>query len=530
MKATTQYISYNKTRAFSPLVNDYLSEGDLSSFYNYPASKDFVKKAIENRKKFPCNRNVLVDEIKNYYEGLTISHKTSEHIDLLAYSETFTVCTAHQPNIFTGNIYFIYKILHAIRLADELNKDFPDQHFVPIYFMGSEDADLAELGKVSLQGVTHQWKTNQTGAVGRMKVDDTLVEMLSNIDTQLSALPEGKGILDIMKQIYVVGKTIQQATLELVNELFGDYGLVVFMPDNKEFKKEFIPVFQKELENAISFNGIKSTLDKLSSRYKIQAQGRSVNLFYLIDGKRERIDADGEGFSLFESGKKISKEEMIAELNNYPERFSPNVILRPLFQEQLLPNIIFVGGGAELAYWLELKVLFETLGIHYPMLLLRNSFMVMNEVHSTELKSLGMNIADIFKSEKELTDILLQKSYRVDVNLDSEVNKLTAFYEDIMEFTASIDPGLKTHVAALRTKAINQIHELEKKLMRAEKKKYAIQVNHLLKIKSQVFPKGILQERVENFMYFASVYGIGFIKELYEHSSTFKQEFCILEK
>ena len=172
MDCTAQYIDYRQTGYFSALVTDYISgEELLAPFYKHPASVAGIKAAIDARKKYPTNRKLLVEVLTKQYASIAASDKVKANIDKLLLENTFTITTAHQPNILTGPLYFIYKILHAIKLAELLAAEMPGSAFVPVYYMGSEDADLDELGHVFINGEKHQWQTKQTGAVGRMKVD-----------------------------------------------------------------------------------------------------------------------------------------------------------------------------------------------------------------------------------------------------------------------------------------------------------------------------------------------------------------------
>ena len=254
-------------------------------------------------------------------------------------------------------------------------KQFPQYNFVPVYFMGSEDADIEELNNITINQRKYVWETKQTGAVGRMKVDKTLMQLMNELEGQISVLPHGKELMEFFRASYKEKISIQQATLYLLNTLFGEYGLVVLIPDNAALKKLFQPVIQKELIERFSHKAVSDTTNKLDEHYKVQASGREINLFYLIDDKRERIEATDSKFKVESLNLEWTQDEILKELDEHPERFSPNVILRGAFQETILPNIAFIGGGGELAYWLELKEVFQQANIPYPMLILRNSFL-----------------------------------------------------------------------------------------------------------------------------------------------------------
>ena len=250
-------IAYKKTDSFSKLVLDYLDEDEqLKDFYTYSPNEEGFKKAIHDRKNYPVNRTVLVSQLVKQYEGIEISDKLKTNIEALLSEDTFTVCTAHQPNIFTGHLYFIYKILHAIKLSDELGSLFNDKKFVPVYYMGSEDADLDELGEVYVNGTQHKWQTSQTGAVGRMIIDKAFIKLIAALVGQLSVKVHGTEIMAAVKLYYKENDTIENATFLFVHYLFNNYGLVILKPDCKIFKKEFTTILKKELEEQFSENAV----------------------------------------------------------------------------------------------------------------------------------------------------------------------------------------------------------------------------------------------------------------------------------
>jgi len=349
MDCTATRLPYRQTNSFSKTVLDYLDHSDaLQSFYTYPATLQGFQKAIEARKSFSVNRELLVQELTKQYEGVDTSDKVRSNLALLQSNDTFTITTAHQNNIFTGPLYFIYKIIHAIKLADHLKASLPGNNFVPVFYIGSEDADLEELNHIHLGGERLTWNTKQTGAVGRMKVDKELVKLIGQMEGQLVVLPFGKEIISRLKEYYKEGTTIGDATFRFVNSLFAEYGLVVLLPDNAGFKRQMIPLFEDDLLHQTASGIVEKTASKLAEAgYKVQANPREINLMYLKDDLRQRIEKVNGHFTIHHSPFTFDEKEMLDELQQHPERFSPNVILRGLYQETILPNIAFNGGGGE---------------------------------------------------------------------------------------------------------------------------------------------------------------------------------------
>ena len=522
-------VSYKSTGFFSRLVADYLSRDEkLKGFYRHPVSVEGIKASIEARKGFDTDRKLLVTQLTKQYEGIHLNALQDQNLQSLLGEDTFTITTAHQPNIFTGPLYFIYKIMHVIKLADELKIQLPEYDFVPVYYMGSEDADLDELGYININGEKLSWQTNQTGAVGRMKIDKAFLQIINDIEGQTGVFPHGSELTTLFKRCYTLGKTIQQATLELVNGLFADYGLLVVIPDNAALKKRFNPTIKKELTERFSNKAVTATLTELNKHYKAQAGGRELNLFYLMDDRRERIGLNNEGFTVEVLDKKWTLDEILVELENNPERFSANVILRGVFQETILPNIAFIGGGGELAYWLELKGVFEAAGVPYPVLILRNSFLLVKEKYGDRIARLGFEVEDFFAPTLELTNRLVKEHSGNKLSLTSEVEGIKAIYEQLKESTLAVDSTLEPHVDSLLNGTLKKIGELEKKILRAEKRKFSDQRHQIENLKSTLFPNDNLQERMDNFSIYYAIEGKHWLETLYRYSQGLEQVFFIL--
>ena len=379
MNFTAKTLPYQQTGHFSRLITDYLNgNASLRDFYEHPVSFEGMEAAMQLRDNFPTDRQLLVKTLQEQYSVLPVQHAVANNLEKLSAKNTFTITTAHQPAIFTGNLYFIYKILHVIKLAETLSVRYPARHFVPVFYMGCEDADLEELGHIYLDGEKLNWDTEQTGAVGRMHTRG-LEGIMQRIEGEFAGEPHGPELIQLLKDCYLQSENIQQATIKLLHRLFGPYGLIVLIPDNRLLKSTMRGVFKDDLTNHAPFEITEQNIQHLSKLYPVQANPREINLFYLKDDIRERLDMKDGRYMVNNTGIHFSPEAMEAELANYPERFSPNVILRGLFQETILPNIVFVGGGGETAYWLELKPLFKHYRVPYPVLILRNSFLLIKK-------------------------------------------------------------------------------------------------------------------------------------------------------
>ncbi|MCG7858181.1 bacillithiol biosynthesis cysteine-adding enzyme BshC [Flavihumibacter sediminis] len=527
MDCTSTAINYSHTGYYNQIVTDYVAGSDeLRSFYEHPVSEEGIRAAIAARQSFPTDRAALVNFLQKQYEGIPTSELVKLNIARISSNNTFTICTAHQPNIFTGYLYFIYKIIHVIKLADHFRETIPSYDFVPVFYLGNEDADLEELGKIFLNGEKLVWDTKQKGAVGRMKTTG-IEKLIARIDGELSVQPHGKELMQLIRNAYIGASSIQEATFRLVNELFSSFGLVVLVPDDAALKKKMEPVFKDDLLRHIPSQVVAETTSRLAENYKVQANPREINTFYLRDDIRNRIEKKDDFFHVVDTDIKFTEQELLNELELHPERFSPNVILRGLYQEMIMPNIAFVGGGGELAYWLELKDLFHHYKVPYPVQVLRNSFLLIEEQCEERIAKLDFVPEDFFREQRLLLDELVKRDSAVQVHLTSEIRDTRAFYEHLRSIGAKVDNTLLTHITALETRMLKQLQNLEKKLLRAEKRKFSDQSRQIETIRKTLFPNNGLQERVDNFMPWYAKYGAGFLNHIYDHSLLLDQKFIL---
>ena len=484
-------LDFKETGLFSKLIIDYVEGNDqLKPFYAHPPNLEGYKKAIEAKDLTSDHRKTLVEVLKEQYESIDVTDAVTKNIDSLISDKTFTVTTGHQLNIFTGPLFYIYKLVATINLAKKLNETYPEYTFVPMYWMGSEDHDYEEINHLYINNKKYEWETDQRGATGRFSTEG-LEELLSQLPgrTELfeKALKKHDRLVDVVR--------------DYVNALFGGEGLVCIDADDARFKKEFLPVIKEELfdERSQQLVDVQSkALEKAG--YKQQLQPRELNLFYLVDGLRARLVKDETGFSVVDTDLRFTNNEIVDLLESNPERFSPNVILRPVFQEVVLPNIAYVGGPSELAYWFQLKSVFDHFKIAFPILMPRSFVMHIDIPTGHKIKKLEVEIHDLFLRE----DLFINKYIKTHSNgqLDVEDAKaqLSKLFDDLKKKASAVDSTLSALVESEQIKGSKSISRVEHKMMKAEKRKREDELRMLGEIYSNLYPGGVPHERRENIL------------------------------
>lgn len=510
-------LSLRETGKFSKLILD-LEEGgeNLRPFIGQPSSLKGFKQKIEERKQFPTDRDLLVDSLNSQYEGFEINPSVQAKIESLSSENTFTVTTGHQLNIFTGPLYFHYKILSTIKLAEQLAIEFPEYKFVPIYWMNSEDHDLDEVGQVNLFGTKYRWETEQSGATGRMATDG-LADLADELDEKLRS-PEAKELLQVFKRAYETGKSLTQATRSFVNHLYGNQGLVIIDSDDSKLKASFQSMVEAELSDQILHKPIEASSRELESGgYHAQVNPRPINFFLLNEEGRNLIEFDGNRYSVRNTEIIFSKKEMLEQARSQPESISYNVVSRPLFQEFLLPNLAYIGGGGELAYWLQYKEMFADQTVSYPILVLRDSFLMIDSKSAKIMEENELPVKDLFQDEELLINSILKKSNSEELDLELDKNSLNEFYDSLSTKAETLDKGLKSGVEAERAKQLKSLANWEGKFRKAVKLKSESHLNRVRKTHQQLFPNGGLQERSMNILEAFERFGPDFLIQTKAH-------------
>ncbi|GEM55752.1 bacillithiol biosynthesis cysteine-adding enzyme BshC [Flavobacterium branchiophilum NBRC 15030 = ATCC 35035] len=522
-------VAYQESRFFQPIIVDYLNQNNaMAHLYNrFPNIENFQSQINEKKASFDNlqlkNRSILVDVLNNQYQNINVSATTSHNISQLLYENTFTITTGHQLNLFTGPLYFLYKIITTINLCKTLKQQFPQQHFVPVYWMATEDHDFEEINFFNFKGKKFRWDKTVSGAVGSISTEG-LAAFLSTFEKEMGTNIHAKTIKKWFENAYLKHDNLADATRYLANELFGEQGLVILDANEPKLKQIFSPFVKMELLEQISYKKISETC-KHFKNYKPQVTPREINLFYLDHQIRERIVADGNNFKVLNTNLSFTKQALLDLLETNPEKFSPNVVLRPMYQEVILPNLCYIGGGGELAYWLELKSTFEAHHVVFPMLLIRNSVVVLSQKQVSKMKKWHVSAHDLFLTKQELLTQKTKELSEFPIDFSQQKKFLEKQFEALYVLAHQTNKSFYGAVKAQEMKQLKGLDNLEKKLLNAQKKQFHSELDRMQALQNEIFPNGSLQERQLNFSEFYIEYGPNFIQKLLDSLNPFQQNF-----
>jgi bacillithiol biosynthesis cysteine-adding enzyme BshC len=523
-------ISYQESGYFTNLIVDYLAQKpDLESLYNrFSSIENFEYQIAEKGMNFPQeNRTILVAELQLQYSKITTSKQTLTNINLLQESNTYTVTTGHQLNLFSGPLYFLYKIISTIDLCKSLKQKYPEANFIPIYWMATEDHDFDEINHFQLNGKKIIWEKESFGPVGRLSTSglEDVYELFAN---EIGIGENAEYLKQLFKNSYLDHNNLADATRYLANALFQEDGLIILDGDSISLKKLFNPFAKKELLNQTSFKEVSNTI-KLLKEYNVQVNPREINLFYIENDLRERIILESGIYKVNNTKIQFTESQILEELNNHPEKFSPNVILRPLYQEVILPNLAYIGGGGELAYWLELKSNFEKNKITFPILVLRNSVVITTKKQVEKADKLNLSWEALFLNQQELFEKKTKENSEFDIDFSSQKEYLKLQFKNLYIIAEKTDKSFLGAVSAQEKKQLKGLDKLEKRLLKAEKRKYADEMERIFNLQNSLFPNQSLQERKENFSSFYNQLGNELLTKLKSNLDPMSSNFTILE-
>ena len=522
-------VTYQKSGYFSSLINDYLDEKkQVTPLYNrFPKIENFKDQIAEKKINFPLeNRLQLVEALQEQYRDFEISDCTAQHLSAIKKETTFTVTTGHQLNLFSGPLYFLFKIVSTINLCKKLTKEYPNNTFVPVYWMATEDHDFEEINHFYFKGKKIIWNETSKGPVGNNSTE-TLNEVYQIIDLELGNSTNAIALKALFKKAYLEHNTLSKATRFLANSLFFEDGLVIIDGDDARLKALFVPYVLKEINEQVSYRNVQKTISDFEN-YTIQVNPREINLFYIEDQLRERIIFENDRFKINSTDLEFTLEELQLSIKNQPNKYSPNVLFRPLYQEVILPNLCYIGGGGEIAYWLELKAMFADFGVTFPMLLLRNSAVIATAKQMNKADKLGLSWGDLFCKQQDLFEKKVKALSQQNLDFTPFKKALEKQFESLKDIAKTTDPSFTGAVLAQEKKQLKGIEQLEKRLRKAEKRVHKEALERIFILQNELFPNQGLQERKENFASFYLEYGAPLLDKLKNELDPLHMAFTII--
>lgn len=519
-------IDFKNINSIPQLIKDFLGK-KLDGFQNKIFDlENFKNQIAEKQKSFSDEkREIVYNTIFSQNQEESMSAKQLEYLFLLKEKNTFTITTGHQLNLFTGPIFFVYKILQTIKTAEFLKSNFPNHNFVPIFWMATEDHDFEEIDHFKTREHYYEIKGNSGGDVGNIKIEDQY--FIQEFEKEFKDSLYGTELILWIKNAYKKGNSHTQAIRYLVNQLFAEYGLLTIDGNSKELKSQVKDIFKKELLSNQLFETTKTQIEFLEKEYrKVQVNPREINLFYLSE-TRNRIEIVNNEYQILDTNLKFSQEEILNELENHPEKFSPNAVLRPTYQESVLPNLAYVGGNAEVMYWIELKDYFESINLPFPILIPRNSMLFLEEKTLKKIEKSGLKIENFFENYAEVINLKLLENNEIKLLLNNKETELINSFSELKNKASETEKTFFNLVEAEETRQLKSFRRMQKRLLKAEKIKKLERFDQMQNLFLKVHPAGNWQERVFNFSVFYADFGKQWIDDCYKKMNVQKSELII---
>ena len=530
------YINFGDIPKNQNLFLDYLHE-----FENV---KDFYKHNFRNKEEYaPLFKKISQSKSKNHFDLKSIlveqysdldniSSKTLNNINSLNQTKTIAVVTGQQLGILGGPLYTLAKILTAIRLANQLTERYDEYKFVPVFWLEGDDHDFNEVRAVNILDNENQilnigYKEEISDddakqSIGNLIFDEALNEFLNKIDLNLRDTEFKNDLINKLKECYQVGKSFKKSFRDLLFFLFDEFGLIIFDPQDTKVKSILKPIFKKEINDfKIHTQKLIQVSAILEEVYHAQVKVKPVNLFYHTDDGRYSIEPVEEIYKLRRKRKQFTKDEILAEIENTPERFSPNVLLRPICQDYIFPTGLYVAGPSEISYFAQVTPLYDFYDINTPIVYPRSSFTLLEKNIASSLDKFDLSMNDVFLGFEELKEKVITElsENNVESVFNESSNEIELIFDKLKENLFAIDKTLVEASARTKEKIFSTINELRAKAIKAQDNKYETTIRQLIKISNSLYPNGNLQEREINFVYFYNKYGKELIKKIYEDLS-----------
>ena len=539
------YINFSDIPGHQNLFLDYLYEFEnVSDFYPYDfRNRDnylkIFKNILEKRSYLSADISQL---ISNQYSNINKSETTEGNIKKLSDKKTLAIVTGQQLGILGGPLYTFYKIITAIKLSRFLSERYNDYNFVPVFWLEGDDHDFNEVRAIkiidegnSLLNIGYKEEIEEDDAkqsVGHIKFDSTIQDFFDNLGKNLKDTEFKVQLLNELKDFYSEGKSFKEAFKDLIFKYFDEYGLIIFDPQEIEVKRLLKPIFKKEITDfrlhTEKLVHLSATLEEL---YHAQVKVKPVNLFLNYDGGRHSVEPVDNEFRLRRKRKSFTYDQLLELLENEPDKFSPNVLLRPICQDFLLPTAFYIGGPSEISYFAQIKPLYEFYDIVQPIIYPRSSATILESTIENILEKNSVQINDLFidveNVKKKIINSVAESS--IDAMFDGLTKQVETAFDQLKEKLIDLDKTIADASNRYRDKIFSSINELKSKAEKAQQKKYEVTLRQIDKAAINLFPNSNLQERELNFVYYVNKYGNEFIKKIFDELQINKFEHQILE-
>ena len=527
-----ELINYHKfvdREVATGLYTDYNTNFEkISKFYsgNYNDKHAWEIKINELQKR-KFDRTILNRVLNNQNREFQSGIETLANIDLLGNDTTFAVVTGQQLGFFGGPLYTIYKANTTVKLARKLSQDFPDYNFVPVFWLEGEDHDFDEINKTKYLNSNNELSVveyliggkpleRNIGATGNIIIDEHIEQFFLSIESTLPKTDYTVALLELLRGYYSKGNTFLKAFAGFFNHVYEDSGLIFINTNQPDFKKILSPLFVNEINsNSQTSKLVIQKSVELEDHYHAQIKAKALNLFMFHKGGRHLIEPSDSGdYYLKNLRQRFTKEELLSIAVNNPELLSPNVVMRPLCQDTLLPTVSYVGGPGEIAYFAQLKPVYEYFNVAMPIIYPRASVTLIEEKIKKVLEKYSLEVEDLFG---EIEPILSKVSEQVsEVKVDSLFESLTIRINEAVNEARfgiqQIDPTLNGTIDGTLNKFQQQLEVLKQKTQKAQQQKEEVSLKQIKKASLNIFPNENFQEREFSVIQYLNKYGPDFVK------------------
>lgn len=532
----------------SKLFLDYLYDfSKVEKFYagdlkNTDSIRSLLAKA--GSKSIP-DRAVLADTLTRQNQFFGNTEKSLQNIELLKQRNAVAVVTGQQMGIFGGPLYTIYKAMGTVKLCESFQQQFSDYHFVPVFWMELEDHDFNEIRSINLFSVDNEIRSiayngadpenKSRSPINSIMLNEDIQRVLLEVKTTLNPTDFSGDLLAKLESTYQSGKSISDTFGRWMAELLGKYGLVLMDPSDIEFKKMTAPVFKKELENSAAIHDLLLTQNKLlkAGGYGVQVENEPTNLFLRDEsGTKHPLNKNGlNKFKIRAEDASAHKDNLLKLLDNEPGRFIPNVILRPIVQDHLLPTFAYVGGPSEIAYFAQFKTIYEFFGITEPLIVPRPFITILEKKIKKVADKYGIGVADLFKKKSRIVEEAAGKDAQAPVSgqLDALSAQIRDQFSSLEKNLMSVDNSLKGASETALDKIEKAIKVLKEKTSDAEKRRNELTHSQLTKAVRHLLPNDQFQEREIHALYYLNKYGPEFLDILHEQMDVSGHDHQIVE-